>query len=318
MDLSDFAEERGWTEAFGENLLERNRFTEDGAEFGTGGLYGVAPQAEVVGWYYNKDKFEEAGVEAPRTFDELTEALAALQEADLTPVAFGNSEGWPAIHTYGAVQHTYTDTSTLDDFIFRREGGTFTEEGNVEAARIVQDWADQGYFTNNFEGIGYDDSWGQFAAGEGAMMLTGSWISGELDQQSYGFFLTPGRDGELPPQIGGQGVPLSVRAGTDVPELAAEYIDWMTGERAAELWIEQGILPARVPASDAVEEGTLLADIVAAWDTVLAENQLGHYLDWASPTMYDTITAQLQSLLTGRVEPEQFVESVETDYTAAQ
>ncbi len=92
----------------------------------------------------------------------------------------------------------------------------------------------------------------------------------------------------------------------------------MTGERAAELWIEQGILPARVPASDAVEEGTLLADIVAAWDTVLAENQLGHYLDWASPTMYDTITAQLQSLLTGRVEPEQFVESVETDYTAAQ
>jgi hypothetical protein len=28
--------------------------------------------------------------------------------------------------------------------------------------------------------------------------------------------------------------------------------------------------------------------------------------------------AQLQSLLTGRVEPEQFVESVETDYTAAQ
>ncbi len=318
LDLSQFAEERGWAEAFGENLLERNRFTEDGSEFGTGNLYGVAPIAEVVGWYYNKAQLDQAGVEVPETFEELQAALAQLEEADLTPIAFGNSEGWPAIHTYGAVQHTYTDTGALDDFIFRRAGASFADDGSVEAAATVQDWAEQGYFTENFSGIGYDASWGQFAAGEGATMLTGSWISGELDQQDYGFFLTPGRDGELPPQIGGQGVPLAVRAGTDVPELAKAYIDWMTGERAAELWIEQGILPARVPESGAVEEGTLLADIVGAWDTVLEQNQLGHYLDWASPTMYDTLTSQLQALLAGRAEPQEFVEAIEADYTSAQ
>jgi raffinose/stachyose/melibiose transport system substrate-binding protein len=313
MDLTDFGQQQGWFDTWSENLLARNMFSSDGTEFGTGNLYGIAPQAELVGWFYNRDKFEQYGLEPPETFEDLEAMLAQLQDEGETPITFGNLDAWPAIHTYGAVEHTFVDTAYLNDFIFGRGDATFDRPENAEAASVVQNWAEQGYFTENFSGIGYDDSWAQFGAGEGALMLTGTWIAGELDPEQFGFFLTPGRDGQLPPQTGGMGVPLGVRADTEVPELATAYVDWMTGERAAELWSEAW-LPTRTPPAEAVEGSPLMGDLVAAWEEVIGAEQLGHYLDWATPTFYDTISAQLQTLLAGDTSPDEFVDALEADY----
>lgn len=313
MDLTGYGQEQGWFETWGENLLSRNMFSDDGSEFGTGNLYGVAPQAELVGWFYNREILDEHGLEVPGTFDELEALLADLQAAGETPVTFGNLDAWPAIHTYGAVQHTLVDTAYLDAVIFGRDDATFDRPENVEAGRILQGWADQGYFTENFSGIGYDDSWAQFAAGDGALMLTGTWIAGEFDPEQFGFFLTPGADGDLPPQTGGMGVPLAVRADTEVPDLARAYVAWMTSERAAELW-SQAWLPTRAPAEEAIADAPLMGDLVAAWDEVIGAGQLGHYLDWATPTFYDTMTAQLQMLLAGDAAPEDVVEALDADY----
>ena len=314
MDLTDFGQQQGWFDTWSENLLARSMFSEDGSEFGSGNLYGVAPQAELVGWFYNREKFDQHGLEPPDTFDDLEALLARLKEEGETPITFGNLDAWPAIHTYGAVEHTFVDTGYLDDFIFGRGDVTFDRPENADAAAIVQDWAEQGYFTENFSGIGYDDSWAQYGAGEGALMLTGTWIAGELDPERFGFFLTPGRDGQLPPQTGGMGVPLSVRADTEVPDLARAYVDWMTSDHAAELWAEAW-LPTRTPPADAVESSPLMGDLVTAWEDVTGAEQLGHYLDWATPTFYDTISAQLQTLLEGDTTPEQFVEALEADYS---
>jgi raffinose/stachyose/melibiose transport system substrate-binding protein len=313
MDLTDFGQQQGWFDTWGENLLARSSFSEDGSEFGSGNLYGVAPQAELVGWFYNREKFEQYDLEPPETFDDLEALLARLKEEGETPITFGNLDAWPAIHTYGAIEHTFVDTAYLDDFIFGRGDATFDRPENADAAGIVQTWADQGYFSENFSGIGYDDSWAQFGAGEGALMLTGTWIAGELDAEQFGFFLTPGRDGQLPPQTGGMGVPLAVRADTEVPELATAYVDWMTGDRAAELWAEAW-LPTRTPPAEAVESSPLMGEMVAAWEEVIGAEQLGHYLDWATPTFYDTISAQLQTLLAGDTSPDGFVDALEEDY----
>jgi raffinose/stachyose/melibiose transport system substrate-binding protein len=316
LDLTEFGQEQGWFDQWGENLLQRNMFTEDGQTFGEGRLYGVAPQAEIVGWFYNKDIFEQHNLEPPQTFSELEDLLGTLKQEGETPIAFGNLDAWPAIHTYGAIEHTFVDTNYLDTLIFGRGGASFDTQENAEAAEILQDWADNGYFTEDFSGISYDDSWAQFAAGEGAMLLTGSWIAGELDPEKFGFFLTPGQDsGTLPPQTGGMGVPLSIRVDTEAPELAKQYVDWMTSEEAARQWVEAW-LPSRPP--EDVSEGTLMGDLVTEWGRVLEAGQVGHYLDWATPTFYDTITAELQRLLADRTDPQSFVDTLQTDYSQSQ
>jgi raffinose/stachyose/melibiose transport system substrate-binding protein len=314
MDLSDFGQEQGWFDTWGENLLARNMFTEDGAEFGTGNLYGVAPQAEIVGWFYNKKKFEQYGLEPPGTFDELDQLLATLKDEGETPITFGNVDAWPAIHTYGAIEHTLVDTDYLNDLIFGSGDVSFDIDANRQAAEILQGWVDEGYFTQNFSGISYDDSWAQFAEGNGALLLTGSWIAGEFDSEQFGFFLTPGQDGgALPPQTGGMGVPLAIRADTASPNLAREYVAWMTSEDAADEWVKAW-LPSRTPAEDAIADNPLMGDLVGAWEQVLEEDQLGHYLDWATPTFYDALTGQLQQLLAGDSDPAGFVSTLQSDY----
>jgi raffinose/stachyose/melibiose transport system substrate-binding protein len=317
MDLTELGREQGWFDIWGAGLLQRSMFSEDGQTFGSGNLYGVSPQAEIVGWYYNKEKLARHGLEPPETFAELETLLAALKQAGETPIAFGNLEGWPAIHTYGALEHTLVDTDYLNGLIFRTADAGFARPENVEAAAMLQRWVDHGYFTENFSGIAYDDSWAQFAAGSGALLLTGSWIAGELDPRSFGFFLTPGRTpSELPPQMGGMGVPLAIRADTRAAELAKEYLAWMTSEEASEQWL-RAWLPSRTPPEGAVEGGTLMADLVGSWDRVLEQDKLGHYLDWATPTFYDTLTASLQQLLAGSVDPQGFVGTLQADYDAA-
>jgi len=40
------------------------------------------------------------------------------------------------------------------------------------------------------------------------------------------------------------------------------------------------------------------------------------YFDWASPTMLDTMGAQTQLLLAGKITPDQLVEACQKDYDA--
>jgi raffinose/stachyose/melibiose transport system substrate-binding protein len=43
---------------------------------------------------------------------------------------------------------------------------------------------------------------------------------------------------------------------------------------------------------------------------------VGHYLDWATPTFYDTLTASLQELMAKEITPEEFVQKLEADHAA--
>lgn len=323
LDLTPYAEQYGWTELISPGIIARNSFTPDGQTFGEGNLYGVPVTAELIGVYYNEQIFADLGLTVPTTFAEFEETLAAVSEAGIVPIVFGNLDGWPAIHTFGEVQNLNlgADRAYLDDFIFGRNNVSFDVEQNVAAAAKVQEWVEAGFFTPQFEGIGYDDSWRLFIDGQGAMMLTGSWISGEIaaseNPDNFGFFILPGNDPETPKvTIGGSGYAFSIRSGSTKQDLAAEYIDWMFSERAAELWIEAGVVPLRPVDASLADEDTLFGQVLLAWNQLNSTDTVGHYLDWASPTMYNTITASLQELLALRVDPAGFAQAVEADYAA--
>jgi raffinose/stachyose/melibiose transport system substrate-binding protein len=91
----------------------------------------------------------------------------------------------------------------------------------------------------------------------------------------------------------------------------------MISPRAAQLWAEARFVPAMPMPEDAqLEEGTLFADTVAAWDRINQDNGVGHYIDWASPTMYDTLVAELQKLFGKETDPAAFTAAVQADYAA--
>ena len=59
--------------------------------------YGIPFNLGMVGFWYNKDAFAEAGLEAPAdTWDGLLEQIQALKDAGITPIAVGAGDQWPA------------------------------------------------------------------------------------------------------------------------------------------------------------------------------------------------------------------------------
>ena len=67
--------------------------------------------------------------------------------------------------------------SSVRNFVFAKNGQTFDTEENREAAAKLQEWADNGYFTKDFNGVGYDPAWQQFAKGKGPFTIAGTWIT---------------------------------------------------------------------------------------------------------------------------------------------
>jgi|tagenome__1003787_1003787.scaffolds.fasta_scaffold20952584_2 multiple sugar transport system substrate-binding protein len=50
--------------------------------------------------FYRKSVFEKGGYEVPTTFDELKTLAAKMQKDGLTPIAFADKDGWPAMGTF--------------------------------------------------------------------------------------------------------------------------------------------------------------------------------------------------------------------------
>ncbi len=324
VDLTPYAEQYGWFDKISAGIVARNSFTPDGKVFGEGNFYGVAPTAELVGVYYRKDIFAELDLSVPKTFAEFEAALETIKAAGYVPINFGNLDGWPALHTFSEIQNVLLGDegrNYLDDLIYGRGNVSWDIPENVEAAAKLQEWAEKGYFTPGFEGIGYDDSWPLFNNGEGAMMLTGSWLSGSFAAGPYadkiGFFLVPPEtEGAYKVSVGGTSTAYAIRADSPNADLAAEYIDWMMSDRAAALWAESGVVPVQPVAPDLVEPGTLFADLVAAWNHMNQTDSVGHYIDWTTPTAFDVETAAVEELLAFQITPEEFVQKVEEDYVA--
>jgi raffinose/stachyose/melibiose transport system substrate-binding protein len=309
--LDDYAEAYGWADRYAPVLLDLNRFSSDGSTFGDGDLYGLSQMGEIVGVFYNRDKVPDP----PGTFAELESQLAEAKSAGDVAISFGNLDKWPGIHEFQAVQNVFSPPDQVRDFVFAREGASFTTPENEEAAAKLQEWAEKGYFTKNFNGVGYDPAYQQFAKGAGPFLIAGTWLLADLTDamgDKLGFMLVPGDDGASPQALGGESLPFAVTSKSENPDVAAAYIDFITNADAADVLVETGNLPA-MPAQ-AQPSGAAGEDVFEAWRTLAEADGLVPYLDYATPTFYDTITAEVQQLMAGRRSPDEFTGALQEDF----
>lgn len=320
LPLNNYAAAYGWNDRVSQNVLSVSTWTPDGKQFGTGNLYGYTTMGEIIGVYYNRQRLDELGLNVPTTLADFERDLTVARRAGKIPIMFGNNDAFPGIHEYAVIQDRTASVAELSGLVFGSEGAdtSFDTPGNLQAATMLQDWADNGFFTPGFGGEGYQSVVNDFAKGQGVFMITGNWIVGDLgpDNTDFGFFvLPPLQEGDAPVSTGGAGFPLSITAGSTNPDAAAAYIDWMTSDHASDLLLDTGQIPLHTGATtSSVEPGSVLADVIDAARAVSESNGVVPYLDWATPTFYDTLTAAIQELMAAQITPKEFVEKVEQDY----
>jgi raffinose/stachyose/melibiose transport system substrate-binding protein len=311
--LDPYARAYGWEDRYSELLLDLNRFSSDGNTFGDGNLYGLSQVGEIVGVFYNKSKVPEP----PATLEEFEQSLSdAKQQGDI-PIQFGNLDKWPGIHEYETVLARTADKEQVRDFVFAREGASFDTPEFQAAAEKIQGWAEEGYFTPDFNGTGYDPAWQQFAKGKGRYLIAGTWLVADIGDQmgeDAGFMLLPGtEEGAEPVALGGEGLPFAITQKSENPDVAAAYIDFITNSDAAKVLAETGNLPAMPVDETAIPEG-LPAEVFTAWRELNDADGLIPYLDYTTPTFFDEISAAIQELLAGRDDPAQFTSGVESTF----
>ena len=323
LPLTEYSKAYGWEDSYSPETLQQFEWTDDGGTFGEGTLWGVAQTGQSVGVFTNKKKLADAGVDPTtlKTFDDFDAALAKLRSslpADEPVVALGNKDQYAALHLWGGIQGAYQPAQEVRDWIFQHDGATFDTEGNVTALKKLKEWADKGYFgkPDQYNSRNDSDAAVAFGKGEGAMMIGGNWNAATARDglgDDAGFFnMPPGESGDAV-AIGSTSFPMHISAKTKQPDLAAAYLDWITGPSAGEELVKTQQVPA---VTDGTAEMTdpLGQEVKAGWDQLVESGGLTLFPDWSSPTMLQTIGQGFQEMLVGRTSPEDLAKSIQADW----
>ena len=113
---------------------------------------------------------------------------------------------------------------------------------------------------------------------------------------------------------GSVSLPIHISAKSKNPAIAAKFLNFLTTAQAANVILAKGDLPARPLSNPKVDPKSSIASIVAAWRKTSQSPNLVPYMDWPTPTMFDTLMGGVQSLMAGQKSPEDFAKTVQTDW----
>ncbi|MFM2485580.1 extracellular solute-binding protein [Celerinatantimonas yamalensis] len=319
--MDSYAKHYHWTERFPPSILKSNRWSKD-LKFSQGELYGVASLGEMVGFYYNQAILDKAGISVPKTMTQLNLDMAKLKKQGVAPMMLGLLDGNAGQQMLSALWQDQIDSShraTLDKLIYD-QGGTFHNPKLMKAAKLMQSWAKKGYFFQGFQGIGHDDAATLFQSGQSAFFISGTWYMGQFKaNKDIHFAALPKFAGVPHPLIeGGTDLPFSITTAAKTKaqrDAAAAFINELVSDKVANAWLQHGFLAAAVAKNAKLPaDNPLLGDVYRVWVTVNQSNALGHYIDWATPTMLTTINQSVQKLMGGRMTPKQLTDVLDKDY----
>lgn len=136
-----------------------------------GKLYGLAPVVNTLGIFYNKKLLDRAGVEPPRTWQELRTASKKLTTQGRYGIAFSANASYEGAWQFLPPMWT--------------NGGDETDLTSPEVTEALQLWTDlvnDGSASESVVNWGQGDVNDQFMAGNAAMMVNGPWNIPSLNE----------------------------------------------------------------------------------------------------------------------------------------
>ncbi len=316
--LDEYAEAYGWRDRVSPSLLGMLTSNEDATQYGTGNLYAMPGAIQMIGVFYNADLTEAAGIDGePATLAEFEEDVAAVAESGVTPVAMP-ALGVGGFQLWSALSNVLADVDVFNAWVYGEPDATLLDDpGFTEAAAILQEWGDKGYFTSGAAAVADADAISAFTSGENAYFVTGNWntkVFSDALGDDLGFFLLPASASGAAAVATGSGFPYSISSASENKDVAAAFLDFMVSEGAAQGVLDSGFVPV-TPDAAATASG-VSATIQTGYEEVVAGEGIAPFANWATSSMLDTLTSGVQGLLSGNLTPEQFVESLQADWDA--
>ncbi|MDR0627010.1 MAG: extracellular solute-binding protein [Bifidobacteriaceae bacterium] len=320
-NLDAYAELYGWVEEFPESALTVNRFSADGTVLGEGNLVAVPQAIQYVGVFYNKDVLAELGVDDVSVLDDqgkFMETIQAAKDAGRVPVVLGNSEKWPMLHNLSLFNGWYDEPDVIDAWVFNTPGATYDTPGRLKGSQDLVDWAEKGYFNADSQALTLADATARFVEGDSPFFITGTWSLGDVYAglgDKAGFMLWPTNADGLHRAVGGYSLPFTMSTKTEYPDCAAAFIDFVTASQAAiDAQIEAGRPSATKAGAEAQVDNPMLAQMIAEYERLNADDGLFTWEDWPTPTMGNLMMSEAQRLYVGEITPQQYNTTIQENW----
>lgn len=310
-ELDDVAKQRGWDKLLSDASNQLSRYDEKGI-YGNGPLIGVANYGEFVSVFYNEDMFKAAGVEVPKTLDEMEKVMDVFVKNGVTPIAEAAND-YPAQHLMYLFALSKADPKWVNDFQAVR--APLDSAPFVYAGQKLQEWVKKGYISKDSTGLKAPDMANLFETGKSPMVVTGTWYGaqfGAIKNFKASQFLFPGN--VISPASTGNiwVVPKNAKN----KDLAYDFIDITLSKDNQALFGNSGGLP--IAADPAMVTDPVGKIEVELFNKLVAQNGLGFYPDWPVPGYYDVMLKATQAVVGGSVTPEEFAERLKEPYDEVQ
>lgn len=228
--------------------------------------------------FYNRDMFKDNNWETPKTFSDFEKLLKDIKSTGTTPISLCY-DSWTMLFAYepilAAVAPEYC--SGLADYSVKA-----TDQPAKDAMQKMIDWAEEGYFGDNWFGV--TDSSAQtlaFTTGNAAMTIAGSWDAATISQNNpgmkFGAFAIPAEDGTTG-LVGTSANGFSVSSDSQNLEAAKAFAAFCATKEAQTIWVKS---QGAVSATPEIEASTDIAkeisesgqgNIYASWQSVLSKH----------------------------------------------
>lgn len=274
----------------------------------------------VVGFWYNKDLFDQAGITAPpTTVDELYDVVDQLKDAGTTPISVGAGDKWPAAHYWyytalrSCPQDVLEGAVTSLDF----SDPCFVEAGEALEGMVAAEPFNRGFLTTPAQ-EGATSASGLLATEKVAMELAGHWEPGVMQGltddgeglgEKTGWFPFPaveGGAGDPAAQLGG-GDAWAVAEGA--PDTAVDLVKHLLSDDVQTGFAENDMgLPTNPAAGSAVSDPAL-AELLKVRD---ASPYVQLYFDTAFGTSVGgAMNDEIALLFAGEASPQDVVEATQ-------
>jgi raffinose/stachyose/melibiose transport system substrate-binding protein len=287
--------------------------------------YGIPFNLGMVGFWYNKDLFTQAGIDAPpATWDEFLEDVQALKDAGITPIAVGAGDKWPAHFYYSYLMIREGGEAAMNQVASDLDFNTpeFVEAGNQLQRLIDLEPFQAGFLAAPWDGP--DGESGTIGTGQAAISLMGQWGPGAYANQSgvgtpedpiadrlpaeFGWFPFPAVEGGAGAGTDGFGGGDGFAVGKDAPPEAVQFLEYITSLDQA---IRVGETGTTLPVTKGSEVSVTDPYQLAVLEGLGQASFVQLYLDqFFSPELGAAVNDAVATLFAGTATPEEVTQAI--------
>lgn len=278
--------------------------------------YGVPWDMGMVGMWYNKALFAQAGVTPPTTWNELLEVVKKLKAAGITPIAVGAGDKWPAAFWWEYLATRVGGSSAFGAAASRT--GSFADPAFVEAGKKLQELIALEPFQDGFLGATWGDEATAIGNGKAAMDLMGQWGPGAFADNSadgkglgenlgwFPFPMVEGGKGDANDAVGGGN---GFAIGKNAPPEAIDFVKYLTRAESQAQCAEVGFC---IPVVKGGEVGLKDPLMITIQQSLAKAKYFQLYYDQAlTPALGSVVNDSVQGIFAGTLTPEQAAQAIE-------